>query len=179
MRRTCVSGMVVGLGLALQAGVALGGAEAVADRVELAGPPVDFVQIEGVTGQAQYFAIESGAWRSITQGDSLPVGVMVRTGLRSEVVGVMADGSKLYVGSIARGELDAGITAQPGFRSSLVINSGDIDERLLRLNTRHMGVVVPQPTLGVQPMLVPPGRGDRDSRFGLPMRGKPEGSPRR
>lgn len=174
MLRVCSTAIIVGL-----LGGVVSARPSAVETFELAGPPVDFVRIESVSGQAQYRATETSAWQAITVGETLPVGVTVRTGLRSEVVGKMPDGTRIAVGSIMRVALDAEVTSESGVRSSLVITSSDMDERLLRLNGRSMGVSVPQPTLGVQPMLVPPPRGGRDDRFALPMHGTPVGSPRR
>lgn len=175
MRRTRTAAIIVGfLGTSLSS-FAFGETAAALNTFELAGPPVDCVLVESVAGQAQYRATEAEAWQTIRVGDALPVGVMVRTGLRSEVKGVLPDGSKLQVAALTRCVLDTEVRNQDAtsVRSSLVLDYGDLDTRMLTLKSNGLGVVIPQPTLGVQPMLVPPSRGGRDDRFGLPLSGKP------
>jgi len=171
MRQVRAASIFVGCAITALAGVASGEA---ANTFELAGPPVDFVYVENVAGQAQYRATETEAWQTIRAGDTLPMGVMVRTGLRSEVKGVLPDGTKLAVAALTRSTLEvtSATSHDASIRSSLVLDYGDLDTRMLVVRSNSLGVVVPQPTVGVQ-QLVPPTRGGRDDRFGLPLSGKP------
>jgi hypothetical protein len=178
MRSMRTFAVVVGLFGAALSSAALASEARAVETFELAGPPVDFVLVESVSGYAQYRVDEADAWKAIAAGDALPLGVMVRTGLRSGVVGVLPDGTRLQVSALTRCALDERSLQEmrSHVRSTLVIDYGDLDTRMLVKGT-SLGVVVPQPTLGVQPMLVPPGRGGRDGRFSLPMSGG--GNPRR
>lgn len=65
--------------------------------------PADLtIRVTEVDGQAEYQAAPDGAWQPVTEGMTLPLGAMIRTGLKSNVALEAGPNARLQVGSLSQ-----------------------------------------------------------------------------